>query len=81
MCFSVPVMGTCVAHLKGSCLSLCFQDVTLQFLWGAPWSGNWAAAACAAQTALFCELHYILLQQQGGRQQTKFIDKMETIYG
>lgn len=51
----------CVPHLEGSSLSLCFQDVTLQILWGAQWSGNWATTACTAQTALLCELHHILL--------------------
>lgn len=51
----------CVPHLEGGSLCLRFQDVTLQILWGAQWSGHRAITACAAQTALLCDLHNILL--------------------
>lgn len=51
-------------HLEGSSLSLSFQDVALQILWGAQWSGDWTTT-CTVQTALFCELHHILLWGSG----------------
>lgn len=56
--------GPSVFYLEGSSLSLCFQDVTLQILWGAQWSDNWTIAPCTAQSTLLCELHHILLQKK-----------------
>lgn len=62
-CFGLVVMSF-VSYLQSSSLDLCFQDVTLQILRGAQWSNNWTTA-CTGQTTFLCELHNILLLEEG----------------
>lgn len=50
-----------VSHHDCSSLSLGFQDVALQIFWRSQRSGARAATGRAAETALLCDFHHILL--------------------
>lgn len=50
-----------VSHHDSSSLRLCFQDVALQIFWRSQRSSTRAATGRAAEAALLCDFHHILL--------------------